>query len=121
VSGSVRQRRCADAIEQCFKALRHKDTATWILEGDIQGFFDNIRFSWLEEHIPMNKRVLSQWLKSGFVERGTLYPSTAGVPQGAIISPVMSNMVLDGLEQVVCSHSRFRRRYNINAWHEHCG
>jgi RNA-directed DNA polymerase len=108
------KRRCADAIDQCFKALRQKDTATWILEGDIQGFFDNIRFSWLEEHIPMNKRVLSKWLKSGFVERGTLYPTTAGVPQGGIVSPVMSNMVLDGLEQVVGSHPRFRRRYHIH-------
>src|SRR5262249_36459795 len=60
------KRRCADAIDQCFKALRQKDTASWILEGDIQGFFDNIRFSWIEEHIPMNKQVLSKWLKSGF-------------------------------------------------------
>jgi RNA-directed DNA polymerase len=109
------QRRGADAIDQCFKALRQKDTATWILEGDLQGVFDNLRFSWLEEHIPMNKRVLSKWLKSGFVERGTLYPTTAGVPQGGIVSPVMSNMVLDGLEQVVGRHPRFRRRY-----HSHC-
>jgi len=108
------KRRCADAIDQCFKALRQKDTATWILEGDIQGFFDTIHFSWLEDHIPMNKRVLSKWLKSGFVERGTRYPTTTGVPQGGILSPVISNMVLDGLEQVVCSHPRFRRRYNIN-------
>ncbi len=66
------KRRCADAIDQCFKALRQKATATWILEGDSQGFFDHIRFSWLEEHMPMNKRVLSKWLKSGFVERGVL-------------------------------------------------
>ena len=108
------KRRCADAIDQCFKALRQKDTATWILEGDIQGFFDTIHFSWIEDHIPMNKRVLSKWLKSGFVERGTRYPTTTGVPQGGILSPVISNMVLDGLEQVVCSHPRFRRRYNIN-------
>ena len=110
----VADRRCADAIDQCFKAMRQKATATWILEGDIQGFFDNIRFTWLETHIPMNKRVLSKWLKSGFVDHGTLYPTTTGVPQGALISPVMSNMVLDGLEHVVRSHPRFQRRYNIN-------
>jgi RNA-directed DNA polymerase len=106
------KRRCADAIDQCFKALRQKDTASWILEGDIQGFFDTIHFSWIEEHIPMNKQVLSQWLKSGFVARGTLYPTTAGVPQGGIVSPVISNMVLHGLEQGVRSYPRFRRRYN---------
>jgi RNA-directed DNA polymerase len=108
------KRRCADAIAQCFNVLRQKTSATWILEGDIQGFFDHLSFSWLEAHIPMNKRVLSKWLHSGFIARGTLYPTTAGVPQGGIISPVMSNMVLDGLEAVVCGGSWHRRVYNIN-------
>ncbi len=93
------KRRCADAIDQCFKALRQKDTATWILEGDIQGFFDHIRFSWIEDHIPMNKQVLSKWLKSGFVERGTLYPTTAGVPQGGILTPLTPRKgLIDGQE-----------------------
>ena len=67
------KRRCADAIDQCFKVLRQKSSAGWILEGDIEGFFDHIGFSWLEAHIPMNRRVLSKWLRSGFMERGTLY------------------------------------------------
>jgi RNA-directed DNA polymerase len=108
------KRQCADAIDQCFKVLRQNTSATWILEGDIQGFFDNIRFSWIEEHIPMNKRVLSTWLRSGFLDRGTLFPTTAGVPQGGIISPVVSNMVLDGLETVVHGGSWHRRVHNIN-------
>src|SRR5262249_5823833 len=42
------KRRCADAIDQCFKARRQKDSAPWILEGDIEGFFDHIAFSWIE-------------------------------------------------------------------------
>jgi RNA-directed DNA polymerase len=87
------KRRCADAIDQCCKVLRQKTAATWILEGDIEGFFDHIRFSWIEAHIPMNKRVLSTWLRSGFIDRGTLYPTTEGVPQGGIISPVIRHMV----------------------------
>jgi RNA-directed DNA polymerase len=107
------KRQCADAIDQCFKVLRQKTSATWILEGDIQGFFDNIRVSWIEEHIPMNKRVLSRWLRSGFLDRGSLFPTTAGVPQGGIISPVVSNMVLDGLETVVHGGSWHRRVHNL--------
>src|SRR3989441_5091744 len=103
------KRRCADAIDQCFKALRQKTSATWILEGDIHGFFDHIAFSWIEEHIPMNKRILAKWLRCGFIDRGTLYPTTAGVPQGGIISPVISNLVLDGLEAVVHGSPRHRR------------
>jgi len=107
-------RRCADAIDQCFKVLRQKSSATWILEGDIQGFFDHLRFSWIEAHIPMNRRILSQWLRRGFIDRGTLFPTTAGVPQGGIISPTVSNMVLDGLETVVHGSSWQRRVHNIN-------
>jgi RNA-directed DNA polymerase len=108
------KRRCADAIEQCFKALGQKDSATWILEGDIQGFFDHIAFPWIEEHTPMNKRILAKWLRCGVIDHGTLYPTTAGVPQGGIISPVISNLVLDGLEALVHGSPGHRRVHNIN-------
>jgi RNA-directed DNA polymerase len=108
------KRRCADAIDQGFQVLRQKSSATWILEGDIQGFFDNIRLTWLEARIPMNKRVLSRWLHSGFLDRGTLWPTTAGVPQGGMISPVISNMVWDGLETVVHGGSWHRRVHNLD-------
>jgi RNA-directed DNA polymerase len=76
------KRQCADAIDQCFNVLRQHTSATWILEGDIHGFFDNIAFSWIEAHIPMHKSVLSKWLRSGYIDHGALYPTTAGVPQG---------------------------------------
>jgi RNA-directed DNA polymerase len=108
------KRRCADAIAQCFNIFRQPTAATWIMEGDIEGFFDHIAFPWLEQHIPMPKRLLSKWLRSGFWDRGTLFPTTAGVPQGGIISPVISNMVLDGLEDVVHGGHWHRRVHQIN-------
>jgi RNA-directed DNA polymerase len=108
------KRRCADAIAQCFNIFRQPTAATWILEGDIEGFFDHIAFPWLEQHIPMPKRLLAKWLRSGFWDRATLYPTTAGVPQGGIISPVLSNMVLDGLEEVVHGGHWHRRVHQIN-------
>ena len=61
-------------------AAAEDTAATWILEGDIQGFFDNITFSWLETHIPMNKRVLSKWLRSGFIDHGDPLPDHGGGP-----------------------------------------
>ena len=109
------KRRCADAIDQCFKILRQKTSATWIYEGDIAGFFDNIAFSWIEHNIPMDKRLLSKWLRSGYIEEATFHPTRTGVPQGGLISPVIGNMTLDGLEQVVRGSSEgFRRKHNIN-------
>ena len=110
------KRRCADAINQCFNILCQKTSACWILEGDIKGFFDNIAFDWMLEHIPMNTKVLRAWLHSGFIDRGKSYPTTQGVPQGGVISPVIGNMVLDGLERCVQGSrgSKHRGAHNIN-------
>jgi RNA-directed DNA polymerase len=102
------KRRCAEAIDQGFKALRQKTSATWSLEGDIQSFFDHIAFSWIEEPMPMNKRILAKWLRCGFLDHGARYPTTAGVPQGGIISPVISNLGLAGLEGIVQGSSWHR-------------
>ena len=78
------RRQCADAIDQCFKVLRLENSATYILEADIKGFFDNIDFPWILKHIPMNKKVLEKWLKSGFMDRGSWFPTEKGVPQGGL-------------------------------------
>jgi RNA-directed DNA polymerase len=99
------QRSTADAIEQCFTALGNLHTAQWILEGDIKACFDGISHEWLLTHIPMEKAILQKWLKSGYMEENILYPTEAGTPQGGIISPVLANMTLDGLER------RLRERY----------
>jgi RNA-directed DNA polymerase len=95
------ERSTADAIEQCFKALAKRASPKWILEGDIRGCFDNISHPWLLEHIPMDKPMLRRWLQAGYLDEGTLFESTAGTPQGGIISPVIANMTLDGLEAAV--------------------
>ncbi|MFB2759836.1 group II intron reverse transcriptase/maturase [Shewanella xiamenensis] len=97
-------RSTADAIEPCFVNLSRKSSAKWILEGDIKGCFDNISHDWLLANIPLDKQVLRKWLKAGFMESGGLYPTEAGTPQGGIISPVLANMALDGLETVLESH-----------------
>ncbi len=77
----------ADAIGQCFLMLSRKDSAMWVLEGDIRGCFDNISHEWLLAHVPTDKEVLHKWLKAGFMENRTLFPTEAGTPQGGIISP----------------------------------
>ena len=112
--GFRKKRRCADAIDQIFKILRQKGSSQWILEADIKGFFDNIDFDWILQHIPMNKKVLKAWLTCGFIEGGKRFPTTEGVPQGGIISPVIGNMVLDGLEAIVCGSRNYKRRNGIN-------
>ncbi len=97
-------RSTADAIEQCFVALSRKSSARWLLEGDIKGCFDNISHDWLIANVPMDKVILQKWLKAGFMESNHLNPTVAGTPQGGIISPVLANLALDGLEAVLESH-----------------
>jgi RNA-directed DNA polymerase len=96
-------RSTADAIEQCFNALARKNSAQWILEGDIRGCFDNISKDWLLRHIPMDKGILQRWLQAGYIEEGILHETSDGTPQGSIISPTLANMTLDGLETAVKS------------------
>jgi RNA-directed DNA polymerase len=92
-------RSTADATQQCFSMLARRDSPQWILEGDIKSCFDQISHEWILTYIPMEKDILKKWLKAGYIDRGKLYPTKEGVPQGGIISPVIANMTLDGLER----------------------
>jgi RNA-directed DNA polymerase len=94
-------RSCRDAIGQCRIVLGRKNSAEWILDADIKACFDWISHDWLLNNIPMDKQVLQQWLTSGFVYNQMLFPTKSGTPQGGIISPVLANMTLDGLESLV--------------------
>jgi RNA-directed DNA polymerase len=71
------------------------------LEGDIRGCFDHISHEWMLRHIPLDQVVLGRWLKAGYLENRSLFPTEAGTPQGGIISPTLANMVLDGLEDLL--------------------
>lgn len=95
------KRGCHDAIERCYIHLSRKDSATWVLEGDIKGCFDNISHQWLTQNIPMDKKILQQWLKAGFIENKQLFPTEKGTPQGGIASPTLANITLDGLENML--------------------
>ena len=93
------KRSVADAIEQCFRSLARKSSPEWILEGDITSCFDKISHDWLMKSIPTDREILRKWLKAGYIDRRTLFPTQAGTPQGGIASPTLANMTLDGLER----------------------
>lgn len=102
--GFRKERATIDAVESCFKYLSQRYAPQWILEGDIKSCFDKISHEWLLQHIPMEKSILRKWLKAGFMEKGMLFPTQEGTPQGGIISPVLANMALDGLEKALKGH-----------------
>ena len=106
-------RSCADAVQAAFNFLSKPNSATWVLEADIAGCYDNISKEWLLENIPMDKIILKKWLDAGYVEEGITFPSRKGTPQGGIISPTLANMTLDGLEAVIKSVVPRRNRVNF--------
>jgi RNA-directed DNA polymerase len=107
------KRSTADAIEQCFNALARKGSAPWILEGDIRACFDNLSATWLMDHIPMDKILLSKWLTTGYIEERTFYPTSGGVPQGGIISPVLLVIALSGLEEAVKKAASIKDKVHV--------
>lgn len=103
-------RSCADAIGQCFVTLA-KLNPQWVLEGDIKSCFDRISHDWLLAHVPMDRTILQKWLKSGYMDKRVLHETTDGTPQGGIISPVLANYALDGLEQVLRKQFPIGRKF----------
>jgi RNA-directed DNA polymerase len=95
-------RGCHDAIESLFNTLRGKSRRVWILDADLAGAFDKIS----HEHLlgmlggfPA-KGMIAGWLKAGIFEAGKGFaPTGEGTPQGGIISPLLLNIALHGLEE----------------------
>jgi len=101
---------CHDAIDDIFENLVMRKA--WILDADISGFFDNICHNYLLSLIngKIEKATIKQWLKAGVMENQTFHESDLGTPQGGIISPLLANMVLNGMEQHIYS-AIWKKRY----------
>jgi RNA-directed DNA polymerase len=92
-------RGCHDAIEAIFISVCKKNV--YVLDADIKGCFDNIDHKTLLEKIDAPnqvKKIIKGWLKSGILEREELKPTNSGTPQGGVISPLLANIALHGLE-----------------------
>jgi RNA-directed DNA polymerase len=78
----------------------YRKRVNWILDADIRGFFDHLSHEWMMkfvEHRVADTRILRlirKWLKAGVSEEGRWHETTAGTPQGAVISPLLANVYL---------------------------
>jgi RNA-directed DNA polymerase len=99
-----------DAIAKCFNCLARGISATWVMEGDIKGAFDNVSHEWIMKNTPMDKGMLKSFIKCGYVDAGELFPTDLGTGQGSPISPIIFNMVLDGMETEIMQLAKEIRR-----------
>ncbi len=88
-----------DALDALSVGLTSK-RVNWVLDADIEGFFDAIDHVWLLkflEHRIGDRRIvrlIRKWLRAGVSEEGTWSKTTVGTPQGAVISPLLANVYL---------------------------
>jgi len=95
-------RSCQDAIQAIFLAICKKPQ--YVLDADIAGCFDNINQEALLSKLntyPAMRRMLHSWLKAGMLDQGVFAPTSRGIPQGGVISPLLMNVALHGLETYV--------------------
>lgn len=100
-------RSCQDAIQQCYNRLK-KGVDVWILNADIRGAFDNISHEFILQTLSKTpgRELIKQWLKAGYVEAEVFHETNSGTPQGGIISPLLANIALDGLDDLLATYEK---------------
>ena len=95
-------RGCHDAIDAIHRTSCGKSTKRqWVLDADLAAAFDQIA----HDHILTMlgtfpaRGMVEQWLKAGVVEHGRLHRTEEGTPQGGVVSPVLLNIALHGMEK----------------------
>lgn len=96
-------------MEQCHLRLQ-KGRDTWVLDADIKGAFDNISHEFILDAVGKTpgRELIKQWLKAGYVEAEVFYETESGTPQGGIISPLLANIALDGMERLLTAFKKVK-------------
>jgi RNA-directed DNA polymerase len=95
-------RSCHDAIGAIFLGIRYKPK--FVFDADIKGCFDTINHQALLEKLdsyPKLTHLIKGWLKAGVMEGVDFTPTEKGVPQGGVISPLLANIALHGMEREI--------------------
>lgn len=104
-------RSCHDAIKHCWLFLKGNGVRTWILDADIKGAFDNISHQYIIEAIGQvpGRELVKQWLKAGYIEAEVFHSTNSGTPQGGVISPLLANIALNGMQEMLGPRCGFVR------------
>ena len=95
-------RGCHDAIGAIYSTLNGKNPQrAWVLDADLTAAFDRIDHARLMAALGTfpAQGLVRQWLKAGVVDRGRFAPTEEGTPQGGVISPLLFNVALHGMEE----------------------
>ncbi|GAA2427605.1 hypothetical protein GCM10010191_45650 [Actinomadura vinacea] len=96
-------RGCHDAIGAIYSTLNGKNPQrVWVLDADLTAAFDRIDHARLMAALGTfpARGLVRQWLRAGVVDRGRFAPTDEGTPRGGVISPLLFNVALHGMEKV---------------------
>jgi RNA-directed DNA polymerase len=104
-----------DAIEKIFCIANPSNTRRWVLDADIQGAFDHINHDFLLKQIKgfPGSGWVKQWLTAGVMIGHQWQATTMGAPQGGLISPLLLNITLHGMEEAIgvqCDNKGYLKR-----------
>lgn len=100
-------RSCHDAVYKIKLAIQSK--AKYVLDADIAKCFDCINHTALLQKLNHRGKVRQQiksWLKSGVIDQGAFTPTSDGTPQGGVISPLLANIAVHGLENMLTDYAK---------------
>ena len=103
-----------DAIERIFLNIKG-DKWCWVFEGDFRSCFDNLSHNFILEQLngfPL-RNLVERFLKAGYVDNNVFNITDKGTPQGGILSPLLANIALTGLEEYLGITYKIRH-FNTN-------
>jgi RNA-directed DNA polymerase len=115
-------RSCHDAIGAIFCAIKSK--AKYVLDADIAKCFDRIDHEALLKKLntfPSMRRQIRAWLKAGVMDGEQLFPTSEGTPQGGVVSPLLANIALHGMEERIKQEFPILGKRNRETWYHKKG
>jgi RNA-directed DNA polymerase len=96
-------RSCHDAIGRIYQISKPNTRKHWVVDADIVGCFDNIQHETIQTALNRfpAKGLVKAWLKAGLIESERYERTELGTPQGGVISPLLANIALHGMETAV--------------------
>jgi RNA-directed DNA polymerase len=103
-------RACQDAVQRIYILAIPTGRKKWVLDADIKGAFDNISHDFLLKALgpTPGRELIKQWLKAGYMEGDVFHETESGTPQGGVVSPLLANIALHGMEEALTVYKTFK-------------
>ncbi|MGQ4809735.1 hypothetical protein NKDENANG_03161 [Candidatus Entotheonellaceae bacterium PAL068K] len=111
-------RGCHDARERIYSLSKPQGCKKWVIDAGITGAYDNIRHDTILDAVRgfTARHLIKAWLQAGVMDKGAFQVSERGTPQGGVMSPLLANIALHGMEAALgVTHRKSGNSHRINS------